>query len=422
MKDFIEELKWRGMFHQSTSKVDDIFKDDKIIKAYIGFDPTSDSLGIGNLAQIMTLLHFQKCGHKPIVLIGGATGMVGYPSGKSKERNLLSKEVLDKNILGQRKQLEKFLNFDCGENSAVIVNNLDWFKDISFLDFIRDIGKHFTISHMISKESVQSRMDSGISFTEFSYQLIQGFDFFHLYKENEVTLQMGGSDQWGNITTGTELIRKAGGEAHGITTHLIKKSDGTKFGKTEAGNVWLDPKKTSPYTFFQFWLNSSDEDITNWIKVFSLKSKEEIESLINEHNQNKELRILQKSLTNEITEMVHGKRELVKCQKLSDILFKKDFESLNKLTIRELDDLSNGMNKFIIPKSFIKDISLLDLLVTTGAFESKSKVKQLVQGGGLSVNMNKCSDVNALVRKEFLKNKFLFVRKGKNDDKIFILK
>jgi tyrosyl-tRNA synthetase len=422
MKDFIEELKWRGMFHQSTSKVDDIFKDDKIIKAYIGFDPTSDSLGIGNLAQIMTLLHFQKCGHKPIVLIGGATGMVGDPSGKSKERNLLSKEVLDKNILGQRKQLEKFLNFDCGENSAVIVNNLDWFKDISFLDFIRDIGKHFTISHMISKESVQSRMDSGISFTEFSYQLIQGFDFFHLYKENEVTLQMGGSDQWGNITTGTELIRKAGGEAHGITTHLIKKSDGTKFGKTEAGNVWLDPKKTSPYTFFQFWLNSSDEDITNWIKVFSLKSKEEIESLINEHNQNKELRILQKSLTNEITEMVHGKRELVKCQKLSDILFKKDFESLNKLTIRELDDLSNGMNKFIIPKSFIKDISLLDLLVTTGAFESKSKVKQLVQGGGLSVNMNKCSDVNALVRKEFLKNKFLFVRKGKNDDKIFILK
>lgn len=380
MKNFIEELKWRGMFHQSTSKVDDIFKDDKIIKAYIGFDPTSDSLGIGNLAQIMTLLHFQKCGHKPIILIGGATGMVGDPSGKSKERNLLSKEVLDKNILGQRKQLEKFLNFNCGENSAVIVNNLDWFKDINFLDFIRDIGKHFTISHMISKESVQSRMDSGISFTEFSYQLIQGFDFFHLYKEEGVTLQMGGSDQWGNITTGTELIRKAGGEAHGITTHLIKKSDGTKFGKTEAGNVWLDPKKTSPYTFFQFWLNSSDEDITNWIKVFSLKSKEEIESLIDEHNQNKELRILQKSLANEITEMVRGKKELVKCQKLSDILFKKDFESLNKLTIRELDDLSNGMNKFIIPKSFIKDISLLDLLVTTGAFESKSKVKQLVQG------------------------------------------
>lgn len=422
MKNFIEELKWRGMFHQSTSKVDDIFKDDKIIKAYIGFDPTSDSLGIGNLAQIMTLLHFQKCGHKPIVLIGGATGMVGDPSGKSKERNLLSKEVLEKNILGQRKQLEKFLNFDCGENSAVIVNNLDWFKDISFLDFIRDIGKHFTISHMISKESVQSRMDSGISFTEFSYQLIQGFDFFHLYKEDDVTLQMGGSDQWGNITTGTELIRKAGGEAHGITTHLIKKSDGTKFGKTEAGNVWLDPKKTSPYTFFQFWLNSSDEDIINWIKVFSLKSKEEIETLINEHNQNKESRILQKSLANEITEMVHGKKELVKCQKLSNILFKKDFESLNKLTIRELTDLSNGMNKFIIPKSFIKDISLLDLLVTTGAFESKSKVKQLVQGGGLSVNMNKCSDVNTLVRKEFLKNKFLFVRKGKNDDKIFILK
>ena len=276
MKNFIEELKWRGMFHQSTSKVDDIFKDDKIIKAYIGFDPTSDSLGIGNLAQIMTLLHFQKCGHKPIILIGGATGMVGDPSGKSKERNLLSKEVLDKNILGQRKQLEKFLNFNCGENSAVIVNNLDWFKDINFLDFIRDIGKHFTISHMISKESVQSRMDSGISFTEFSYQLIQGFDFFHLYKEEGVTLQMGGSDQWGNITTGTELIRKAGGEAHGITTHLIKKSDGTKFGKTEAGNVWLDPKKTSPYTFFQFWLNSSDEDITNWIKVFSLKSKKKL--------------------------------------------------------------------------------------------------------------------------------------------------
>ncbi|MBT3800486.1 MAG: tyrosine--tRNA ligase, partial [Bacteroidetes bacterium] len=281
--NFVEELRWRGMIHDVMPGTEEQLSK-SLTTAYIGFDPTSDSLHIGSLVQIMILVHFQRSGHKPIALVGGATGMVGDPSGKSKERNLLSKEILDQNLSAIQKQLEKFLDFDCGENSAEIVNNYDWFKEMNFLDFIRDTGKHITVNYMMSKESVKSRLETGMSFTEFSYQLIQGYDFYWLYKNKNCKLQLGGSDQWGNIVTGTELIRrKDGGEAFAITSPLLKKADGGKFGKTEDGNVWLNPAYTTPYKFYQFWLNTSDEDAQNYIKVFTLLSKETIESLIEEH-------------------------------------------------------------------------------------------------------------------------------------------
>jgi tyrosyl-tRNA synthetase len=292
--NFVEELKWRGMLHDIMPETEKLLNTE-MVKGYIGFDPTSDSLGIGNMVQVMTLLHFQRCGHKPIALVGGATGMVGDPSGKSAERNLLSEEQLQFNLNGQKKQLEKFLDFDCGANSAELVNNYDWFKGFSFLEFIRDVGKYITVNYMMSKDSVKNRLENGMSFTEFSYQLVQGYDFYYLWKNQGVKLQLGGSDQWGNIVTGTELIRKKGeGEAYAITTQLIKKADGTKFGKTESGNIWLDANKTSPYKFYQFWLNASDADVKNWIRVFSMKGKEEIEALEQQQNEAPHLRILQK--------------------------------------------------------------------------------------------------------------------------------
>jgi tyrosyl-tRNA synthetase len=293
--NFVEELRWRGMLHDIMPETEKLLNTE-MVKGYIGFDPTSDSLGIGNMVQVMTLLHFQRCGHKPIALVGGATGMVGDPSGKSAERNLLSEEQLQHNLNGQKKQLEKFLDFDCGANSAELVNNYDWFKGFSFLEFIRDVGKYITVNYMMSKDSVKNRLENGMSFTEFSYQLVQGYDFYYLWKNQGVKLQLGGSDQWGNIVTGTELIRKKGeGEAYAITTQLIKKADGTKFGKTESGNIWLDANKTSPYKFYQFWLNASDADVKNWIRVFSMKGKEEIEALEQQQDEAPHLRILQKN-------------------------------------------------------------------------------------------------------------------------------
>ena len=299
--NFVEELRWRGMLHDIMPETEKLLNTE-MVKGYIGFDPTSDSLGIGNMVQVMTLLHFQRCGHKPIALVGGATGMVGDPSGKSAERNLLSEEQLQHNLNGQKKQLEKFLDFDCGANSAELVNNYDWFKGFSFLEFIRDVGKYITVNYMMSKDSVKNRLENGMSFTEFSYQLVQGYDFYYLWKNQGVKLQLGGSDQWGNIVTGTELIRKKGeGEAYAITTQLIKKADGTKFGKTESGNIWLDANKTSPYKFYQFWLNASDADVKNWIRVFSMKGKEEIEALEQQQDEAPHLRILQKALAEEIT-------------------------------------------------------------------------------------------------------------------------
>jgi len=278
-KNFIEELKWRGMLHDVMPGTEDELQKG-MVRGYIGFDPTADSLGVGNLVQIMTLLHFQQCGHKPMALIGGATGMVGDPSGKSAERNLLDEETLRHNQACQQKQIEKFLDFNCGENSAAMVNNYDWFKSFGFLEFIRDVGKHISVNYMMAKDSVKNRLETGMSFTEFSYQLVQGYDFYFLWKNKGVMLQMGGSDQWGNIVTGTELIRrKDGGQAFALTTPLIKKADGTKFGKTEGGNIWLDPKRTSPYKFYQFWLNASDADVANYIRIFTLNTREEIEAL-----------------------------------------------------------------------------------------------------------------------------------------------
>ncbi|MFN8155474.1 MAG: tyrosine--tRNA ligase, partial [Bacteroidia bacterium] len=302
--NFIEELRWRNMLQDVMPGTEELLLKESV-RGYIGFDPTSDSLGVGNLVQVMTLLHFQRCGHTPVALVGGATGMVGDPSGKSAERNLLSEEVLQANLDGQRKQLEKFLDFT-GSNGALIVNNYDWFKKFSFLEFIRDVGKHITVNYMMAKDSVQKRLETGLSFTEFSYQLVQGYDFYYLWKNEGLKLQMGGSDQWGNITTGTELIRRmAGGEAFALTTPLIKKADGTKFGKTESGNVWLDPKKTSPYKFYQFWLNGSDEDSKNYIRIFTTMTREEVEGLEQEHLAAPHLRILQKAIAREITIRVH---------------------------------------------------------------------------------------------------------------------
>ena len=303
--NFVEELKWRGMLQDIMPGTEELLNKE-MVTGYIGFDPTSDSLGIGNMVQIMTLLHFQKAGHKPIALVGGATGMVGDPSGKSAERNLLDETSLNHNIAGQRKQLEKFLDFNAGANSAEIVNNYDWFKGFSFLEFIRDVGKHISVNYMMAKDSVKNRLENGMSFTEFSYQLVQGYDFYYLWKNKGIKLQMGGSDQWGNIVTGTELIRrKASGEAYALTTPLIKKADGTKFGKTEGGNVWLDRAKTSPYKFYQFWLNASDDDVKNYIRIFTLFTKDEIEKLEAEHATAPHLRTLQKALAKDITIRVH---------------------------------------------------------------------------------------------------------------------
>jgi tyrosyl-tRNA synthetase len=330
MKDFIEELHWRGMIHDKMPGVEDQLKKEKT-KAYIGFDPTADSLHIGNLVQIMTLVHFQRCGHQPVALVGGATGMVGDPSGKSQERNLLDENTLNHNLKCVKGQLEKFLDFS-GENAAEVVNNYDWFKEYRFLDFIRDVGKHITVNYMMAKDSVKSRLETGLSFTEFSYQLVQGFDFYWLWKNKDVKIQLGGSDQWGNIVTGTELIRRMNqGEAYAITTPLITKADGGKFGKTESGNIWLDPERTSPYQFYQYWINASDEDVEKYIKIFSIKDKEEIERLIAEHRIEPHRRTLQKALAEEITARVHSKSELEMAIKASSILFGKSTMRFNSM-------------------------------------------------------------------------------------------
>jgi tyrosyl-tRNA synthetase len=344
---FVEELRWRGMLHDIMPGTEEELNKG-ITSGYIGFDPTADSLHVGHLTQIMTLIHFQRSGHKPVALVGGATGMVGDPSGKSAERNLLSEDVLAHNIKCLEDQLKKFLDFDCGERSAVMVNNYDWLRDFTFLDFIRDIGKHLTVNYMMAKDSVKKRLegDTGLSFTEFSYQLIQGYDFYYLWKEKNCLLQMGGSDQWGNIVTGTELIRrKAGGTAYAITTQLIKKADGTKFGKTESGAVWLDPAKTSPYKFYQFWLNTTDEDAKNWIRIFTLRSKDEIEALEQEHEQRPHLRILQKALAEEITVRCHSEEALQTAVKTSEFLFGNGslefIKGLNDSEVRFLKDFRN---------------------------------------------------------------------------------
>ena len=340
-QNFIEVLRWRNMLQDVMPETENLLNS-KMVTGYIGFDPTADSLGVGNLVQIMTLTHFQNAGHKPMALLGGATGMVGDPSGKSAERNLLNEETLQHNLTCQKAQLEKFLNFDCGDNSAVLVNNYDWFKTFNFLDFIRDVGKHITVNYMMSKDSVKNRLENGMSFTEFSYQLVQGYDFYYLWKHHGVQLQMGGSDQWGNIVTGTELIRrKDSGEAFALTTPLIKKADGTKFGKSENGNIWLDPKRTSPYAFYQFWLNAADADVVNYMRIFSLKCRAEIEALEAEHLTNPGARLMQKELAKEITMRVHSEDAYNKAVRASEILFGKG--SAEELATIDEETLLNVM-------------------------------------------------------------------------------
>ncbi len=419
-KNFIEELTWRGMLHDIMPGTEDVLNKEMVV-GYIGFDPTADSLGVGNMVQIMTLLHFQQAGHKPMALVGGATGMVGDPSGKSAERNLLDEKTLAHNLACQRKQLEKFLDFDCGVNSAEIVNNYDWFKNFSFLEFIRDVGKHISINYMLAKDSVKSRLENGMSFTEFSYQLVQGYDFYYLWKNNNVKLQMGGSDQWGNIVTGTELIRrKASGEAYALTTPLIKKADGTKFGKSESGNVWLDRTKTSPYKFYQFWLNSSDEDVKNYIRIFTLFTKEEIEKLETEHASAPHLRALQKALAKDITIRVHSVEDYNAAISASELFFGKATiaDLITVSGMAEFHDIMNGVPTFDVEMADIDNsISIIDLLVDKAkAFSSKGEVKRLIVAGGLYVNMEKVMDTEMKITSQnLLNNGYIFIRKGKKE-------
>lgn len=414
---FVEELRWRNMLHDIVPGTEELLRNE-IVSGYIGFDPTSDSLGVGNLVQVMTLLHFQRAGHKPIALVGGATGMVGDPSGKSLERNLLDADTLAHNLAGQKKQLEKFLDFNCGKNSAEIVNNYDWFREFSFLDFIREVGKHISVNYMLAKDSVQNRLENGMSFTEFSYQLVQGYDFYYLWKNKGVKLQMGGSDQWGNMVTGTELIRKkAGGEAFALTTQLIKKADGTKFGKSENGNIFLDASKTSAYKFYQFWMNAADVDAANYIRIFSIKEREEIEALEQQHRGAAHLRILQKSLAEEITQRVHSEEALRRAKETTEILFGASFDDFKRLSAEEIEDAFGEDITFRLQKSiFDSEIDTISLLgEKTSIFPSKGEARRSVQGNGVSINKEKVNIDSKFSAQDLLHGKYLLVQKGKKN-------
>ncbi len=428
--NFVEDLQWRGMLHDMMPGTEEQLKKE-MTAAYIGFDPTADSLHVGSFAQIMLLKRFQLAGHKPIALVGGATGMIGDPSGKSQERNLLNEETLNKNLEGIKKQLSRFLDFDSGAaNEAVMVNNYDWMKEFSFLEFIRDIGKHITVNYMMAKDSVKKRLSSeskvGMSFTEFTYQLVQGFDFLWLYDNLNCKLQMGGSDQWGNIVTGTELIRrKTGGEAFALTIPLITKADGSKFGKTESGNVWLDPERTSPYSFYQFWLNTSDEDAERYIKVFTLLPSEEIESFIIQHREAPHARVLQKKLAEEVTIMVHSKEDYEMAVEASQILFGKGTaEQLRKLNENTFLSVFEGVPQFNIPKSEIENgVNVIDLLAEkTDIFPSKGELRRTIKGNGLSINKDKIADPELTINSEFLiGGKYILAQKGKKNYYLIIV-
>ena len=414
--NFVKELKWRGMIHDIMPGTEDQFEKE-ITSAYIGFDPTSDSLHIGSLVQIMILVHLQRCGHKPIALVGGATGMVGDPSGKSKERNLLDEKTLNQNLICVQKQLERFLDFDCGENSAEVVNNYDWFKEFSFLDFIRDVGKHISVNYMMAKDSVKSRLETGMSFTEFSYQLVQGYDFYWLWRNKNCKVQLGGSDQWGNIVTGTEIVRRVGeGKAYAVTTPLIKKADGGKFGKTESGNIWLDKTKTSPYKFYQFWLNSSDEDAKKYIKIFTLKSKEEIFKLILDHDDAPHLRLLQKSIAEEVTKRVHSEKDLKMAIKASNILFgKSTAEDLKSLDEETFLSVFEGVPQFDMKKPDL-ELGILDVVAEkTKIFESKGEARRMIKSNAVSINKDKITDDVQLSENDLLNGKYILVQKGKKN-------
>lgn len=424
VKNFIEELTWRGMIHDIMPGTEEALMK-KVSAGYIGFDPTADSLHIGNLVQIMTLTHFQRAGHKPFALVGGATGMVGDPSGKSEERNLLDTETLNHNVACVKKQLERFLDFDCGENSAEMVNNYDWFKEFTFLDFIRDVGKHLSVNYMLAKDSVKSRLETGMSFTEFSYQLVQGYDFYYLNKHKDCILQLGGSDQWGNIVTGTELIRrKGGGEAYAVTTPLIKKADGTKFGKTAGGSVWLDAEKTSPYQYYQYWLNVSDEDAANFIKIFTLKTREEIEAIITEHGEAPHLRLLQKALAEDITIRTHGEEALKVAIAASNILFgKSTADDLKSLSEKDFFAVFDGVPQATISRSeYEAGLGIIDALsAKTGFLASNGEARRELKGNAISVNKEKVGEEFVLNNESLINNKYVLLGKGKKNNYILIV-
>ena len=419
--NMVEEFRWRGMLQDIMPGTEEQLNKE-MTTGYVGFDPTADSLHIGSLVPILLLLHLQRAGHKPIALVGGATGMVGDPSGKSEERNLLNEDTLAKNLAGIRSQLEKYLDFSSGKpNAAEIVNNFDWFKTLGFIEFLRDVGKHITVNYMMSKDSVRKRIDgdTGISYTEFAYQLMQGYDYYWLYKHKACKLQMGGSDQWGNITTGTELIRrKAGGEAFAFTCPLITKADGGKFGKTEKGNVWLDPEKTSPYQFYQFWLNAADEDAEKWIRIFTLLSKADIEIIIYDHRNDPGARLLQKSLAREVTIFVHGKEEFESAVSTSEKLFSGNAaENIRDLTETELLASLDGVPQFNVERNkIISGMDAVSFLAESGIFPSKGEARKTIQGGGLSLNKEKLTDPAFLIdAKLFLAGKYILVQKGKKN-------
>ena len=416
--NLIEELKWRGMIQDIMPGTEDQLNKE-ITSAYIGFDPTADSLHIGSLVPILLLVHLQKAGHKPFALIGGATGMVGDPSGKSEERNLLSEDILLHNQAGVKKQLEKFLDFDESKpNAAVMVNNYDWFKGMLFLDFIRDVGKHISVNYMMAKDSVKKRIEgeTGISFTEFTYQLIQGYDFYWLYKSHNCKLQMGGSDQWGNITTGTEIIRrKAGGEAFAFTCPLLTKSDGGKFGKTEKGNIWLDAERTSPYQFYQFWLNAADEDAKKWIKIFTFLSQDEIDDLIQRQEQNAAERLLQKTLAGQITLFVHGEDGLKQALETTEKLFANQSAPAESLSEEDLESMEGVVKIDYGAEKVNTGVDIISFLAETNIFPSKGEARKMIQNGGVSVNRKKVNTDFMVNPDQFLYNKYLLVQKGKKN-------
>ncbi len=423
MNSFIEELRWRGMLQDMTPEIEEHLTKG-MASAYLGFDPTADSLHIGHLVGVMTLLHFQRSGHKPYALVGGATGMIGDPSFKSAERNLLNKETLDHNVSSIQSQLSKFLDFSGkAANKAEMVNNYDWMSKFGFLEFIRDIGKHISVNYMMSKDSVKRRLEdgNGLSFTEFSYQLIQGYDFYHLWKNENCTIQLGGSDQWGNIVTGTELIRRmGGGSAYALTVPLITKADGTKFGKTEGGSVWLDPEKTSPYAFYQFWLNVSDEDASKYIRIFTTLDKETVENLESQHAEAPHLRMLQKEIAKEVTIMVHSEEDYEMALKASSILFgKSSTEDLAALDERTFLQVFDGVPQVQLSKSEFEGFeSVLDLFGESSQgviFSSKGEARKMILGGGVSINKEKISDPNEKILSGLLQGKYLLVQKGKKN-------
>ncbi|MDD4209409.1 MAG: tyrosine--tRNA ligase [Bacteroidales bacterium] len=421
--NFVEELKWRGMVHDIMPGTEELLRKEKI-SAYVGIDPTADSLHIGHLVSVMLLKHLQRFGHTPLVVVGGATGMIGDPSFKSEERKLLTLDDIEQNMKGIQKQLSSFLDFDSIENKAEILNNYDWTKDYSFLDFIRDIGKHLSVNYMMAKDSVKKRMETGISFTEFSYQLLQGYDFLYLYQHKNCRLQMGGSDQWGNITTGTELIRRVcGGEAYALTCPLITKSDGGKFGKTENGNIWLDPKKTSPYAFLQFWLNCSDEDSRKFIRIFTMLDENEINQLEKEHAQSPHLRLLQKTLAKDITIRVHSKSDYEAATEASDILFGKGTTaSLASISESMFLSVFEGVPTYMLARNLLeKGLSVVDVLAEkTTVFSSKTEVRRLIKEGGLFINKNKITEDLVITIDFLINNQYMLIQRGKKNYYVII--